>query len=160
MRDYIGAISGGGTGCATCGAGDYGDYSFTPQSRQPLTASGVQLRVSYSVTNQLEATTNRDLSNVHTVPDPYYVTNEYEQTTDTKIIKFVNLPQEAVIRIYSASGVLVRVIEHQSDVFGGEATWNVRNRNNQVVASGVYFFHIESGEARKVGRFTVVNFAQ
>jgi hypothetical protein len=158
MRDYIGAISGGG--CATCGAGDYGDYTFTPNARQPLTAAGVQLRVSYEVTNQLEVASNRDLSNVHTVPDPYYVTNEYEQTTDTKIIKFVNLPQEAIIRIYSASGVLVRVIEHQSSIFGGEATWNVRNRNNQVVASGVYFFHIESGEARKVGRFTVVNFAQ
>jgi hypothetical protein len=28
------------------------------------------------------------------------------------------------------------------------------------VASGVYFFHIESGDARRVGRFTVVNFAQ
>ena len=26
--------------------------------------------------------------------------------------------------------------------------WNVRNRNNQVVASGVYFYHVESGDAR------------
>jgi hypothetical protein len=160
MRDYLGAISGGGTGCATCGAGDFGDYSFAPQTRQPITASGVQFRVSYEVTNELRATNNTDLSRVHTVPDPYYVTNPFEQTTDTKIIKFVGLPQEAIIRIYSASGILVRVLEHQSSVFGGEATWDVRNRNNQVVASGVYFFHIESGEARKVGRFTVVNFAQ
>ena len=56
--------------------------------------------------------------------------------------------------------VLVRVLEHQSNQFGGEAVWDVRNRNNQVVASGVYFFHIEAGDARKVGRFTVVNFAQ
>ena len=100
------------------------------------------------------------LRRVHTVPDPYYVTNPYEISTETKIIRFVNLPAEAIIRIYSASGVLVRVMEHQSDQFGGEAVWDVRNRNNQVVASGVYFFHIESGEARKVGRFTVVNFAQ
>jgi hypothetical protein len=29
-----------------------------------------------------------------------------------------------------------------------------------VVASGVYFFHVEAGGARRVGRFTVVNFAQ
>jgi hypothetical protein len=28
------------------------------------------------------------------------------------------------------------------------------------VASGVYFYHIEAGSARKVGRMTVVNFAQ
>jgi hypothetical protein len=38
--------------------------------------------------------------------------------------------------------------------------WDLRNRNNQVVASGVYFFHVEAGDARRVGRFTVVNFAQ
>jgi hypothetical protein len=72
----------------------------------------------------------------------------------------VNLPQDAIIRIYSSSGVLVNMIEHHSDTFGGDATWNVRNRNNQVVASGVYFYHIEAGDARRVGRFTIVNFAQ
>jgi hypothetical protein len=88
------------------------------------------------------------------------VTSEFEQTTDTKIIKFVNLPENAIIRIYSSSGVLVRLLEHHSTTFGGEETWDVRNRNNQVVASGVYFYHIEAGNARKVGRFTVVNFAQ
>ena len=102
----------------------------------------------------------KDLANVHTVPDPYYVTNPYEQTSSSKIIRFVNLPQQAIIRIYTASGVLVRVLDHNSSTFAGEAVWDVRNRNNQVVASGVYFYHIESGEARKVGRFTVVNFAQ
>ena len=36
----------------------------------------------------------------------------------------------------------------------------MRNRNNQVVASGVYFYHVEAGDARRVGRFTVVNFAK
>jgi hypothetical protein len=56
--------------------------------------------------------------------------------------------------------VLVDMIEHNSATAGGSADWNVRNRNNQVVASGVYFYHIESGGARRVGRFTVVNFAQ
>ena len=43
---------------------------------------------------------------------------------------------------------------------GQRDDWDLRNRNNQVVASGVYFYHIEAGDARKVGRFTVVNFAQ
>jgi len=43
---------------------------------------------------------------------------------------------------------------------GDEINWDLRNRNNQVVASGVYFFHVEAGDARRVGRFTVVNFAQ
>ena len=51
-------------------------------------------------------------------------------------------------------------MEHNSTTFGGDETWNVRNRNNQIVASGVYFYHVEAGNARRVGRFTVVNFAQ
>jgi hypothetical protein len=97
---------------------------------------------------------------VHTVPDPYYVTSAFEQTTESKIIKFVNLPADCIIRIYSSSGVLVSLLEHHSAQFGGSEDWNVRNRNNQVVASGVYFYHIEAGDARRVGRFTVVNFAQ
>jgi hypothetical protein len=83
------------------------------------------------------------------------------------VLKFVGLPQDAIIRIYSTSGVLVRMLEHHGGAFsstsisqGSEIDWDLRNRNNQVVASGVYFFHVEAGGARRVGRFTVVNFAQ
>ncbi|MFL5459159.1 MAG: T9SS type A sorting domain-containing protein, partial [Gemmatimonadales bacterium] len=77
-----------------------------------------------------------------------------------KVIQFVNLPADCIIRIYSSSGVLVTLVEHHSSTLGGKETWNVLNRNNQVVASGVYFYHIEAGDARRVGRFTVVNFAE
>jgi hypothetical protein len=156
LRQYIGAIQGGqGAG------GDYGPYQYShPEEVLPLTAVGTELRATYSVTNNVAASTANDLSRVHTVPDPYYVTSAFEQTTDSKIIKFVNLPVRAIIRIYSSSGVLVSLLEHNSNQFGGSQDWNVRNRNNQVVASGVYFYHIEAGDARRVGRFTVVNFAQ
>ena len=148
LRSYIGYIN-----------GSAGTYKFTPGTRN-FAAVGASATLSFSAVNQLQAATKNDLSRVHTVPDPYYVTNQFEQTTDTKIIKFVNLPADAIIRIYSSSGVLVDMIEHHSDQFGGAENWNVRNRNNQVVASGVYFYHIEAGDARRVGRFTIVNFAQ
>jgi hypothetical protein len=154
MRSYIGAITGGHGD-----AGDEGDYSFTAVPR-PITAVGSTVRLSFDVTNQVAASTKADLQRVHTVPDPYYVTSGFEQDPASKIIKFVNLPAEAIIRIYSSSGVLVALLEHRSATFGGDETWNVRNRNNQVVASGVYFYHVEAGDARRVGRFTVVNFAQ
>jgi hypothetical protein len=88
------------------------------------------------------------------------VMSKYELATTSKVIKFVNLPERAIIRIYSASGVLVTLLEHNSRDYGGSATWNVLNRNDQVVGSGIYFYHIESGDARRVGRFTVVNFAE
>jgi hypothetical protein len=154
LRSYVGSIRGG-----QGGGGDEGPYTFTARPR-PLTATGVVLNVSFDVVNQVVAATETDLGRVHTVPDPYYVTNAFEQTTDTKVIKFVNLPAQAIIRIYSSSGVLVSMLEHNSGTLGGSEDWNVRNRNNQVVASGVYFYHIEAGGARRVGRFTVVNFAQ
>ncbi len=160
MRSYTGAINGGGQNCTLCQAGDDGPYSYVQQWPFPMAAVGAEVRFTYDVINQVNAPTGNDLSKVHTVPDPYYVTNAYEQTTDTKIIKFVNLPQDCIIRIYSSSGVLVQLLEHHSSQFGGEETWNVRNRNNQVVASGVYFYHVEAGNARRVGRFTIVNFAQ
>jgi hypothetical protein len=156
LRQYVGAITGGnGSG------GSEGPYAFSnPDNTRPLTAVGVELQTAITVTNNLVASTKADLERVHTVPDPYYVTNQFEQTTTSKIIKFVNLPADAIIRIYSSSGVLVNMLEHHSGTFGGSEDWNVRNRNNQVVASGVYFYHIEAGDARRVGRFTVVNFAQ
>ena len=99
---------------------------------------------------------------MHTVPDPYYVTNAFEQSTDNKIIKFVNLPQKAIIRIYSSSGVLVQLLEHNSTTFGGEETLGRAEpeqpggRQRRVLLS-----HRSHGaSARRVGRMTIVNFAQ
>jgi hypothetical protein len=118
------------------------------------------VRVEYEVVNRLLSATPEDLRRVHTVPDPYYVTSSYESTADAKTIQFVNLPADCIIRIYSSSGVLVSVLTHHSATYGGSERWNVLNRNDQVVGSGVYFYHVEAGDARRVGRFVVVNFAR
>jgi len=57
--------------------------------------------------------------------------------------------------------VLVQVLYHNDATGGGVESWNLRNRNNQFVASGVYFYHVETPDGkRKIGRMTVVNFAQ
>jgi hypothetical protein len=161
LRTYAGAVFGGGTGCATCNAGNNGaNYRFVSASR-PMTAVGAEVVFNYTVSQTVTPTTKADLARVHTVPDPYYVTNSFERSPSAKIIKFVNLPNQAIIRIYSTSGVLVRVLEHNASNFDGTLDWDVRNRNNQVVASGVYFYHIESPSGqRRIGRMTIVNFAQ
>jgi hypothetical protein len=161
LRTYTGVVNGGNGA-----SGNIGPYSFSPAIR-PFTAIGASATATLTPNNTVVAAVKGDLSTVHTVPDPYYVQSKYEASTDQKILKFVGLPQDAIIRIYSASGVLVRMLEHHGGQYssasasqGSEMNWDLRNRNNQVVASGVYFYHIEAGDARRVGRFTVVNFAQ
>ena len=160
LRDYVGGIFGGkgtdNTGAVVNDAGPYGFIGYT----RPMTAVGAEMVVKYDVVNQVNKATAQGLDAVHTVPDPYYITNEFETSPTASVIQFVNLPQKAIIRIYSSSGVLVDLLEHNSDQFGGSELWDVRNRNNQVVASGVYFYHIESGDERRVGRMTIVRFAQ
>ncbi len=89
-------------------------------------------------------------------------------STDQKILKFVGLPQDCDHpdllgeRRAGADARAPRRAYYSSTSAsqGSEIDWDLRNRNNQVVASGVYFYHVEAGDARKVGRFTVVNFAQ
>lgn len=147
--------------------GTPGSFEFNEPEIRPFTAIGATSALEFGVSSVVAEATKSDLSSVHTVPDPYYVQSKYEASTEQKVLKFVGLPQKAIIRIYSASGVLVRLLEHDGAAYnstsrsqGSEMDWDLRNRNNQVVASGVYFYHVEAGSARRVGRFTVVNFAQ
>jgi hypothetical protein len=165
LRTYAGRVD-AATGAETTNPEG---YTYRPDLPSPA-VPGLRVQFNVGAPTTIAAAQDNDLTRVHTVPDPYYVTSGFETTTTDKVIRFVNLPTEAIIRIYSSSGVLVRVLTHNSlqrgasdediTVLGGEETWDVRNRNNQVVASGVYFYHIEAGGARRVGRFTVVNFAQ
>jgi len=147
VRTYAGTIT-----------GEPGSFAFASTIRPP-TVPGLSAQVGYEG-GTYDSTTVVSLDNVHTVPDPYYVTNSLETTANTKQLKIVNLPSQAIIRIYSVSGVLVQVLSHNDVTDGGAATWNLRNRNNQFVASGVYFYHVETPTGQsKVGRFTIVNFA-
>ena len=141
--------------------GTVGSYGYLGSER-PAPVPGLKMLVGYEGTSMnVAVTADSLLSRIHTVPDPYYVTNSLEISGNNKILRFVNVPSQAIIRIYSASGILVNIVTHNDPTGGGDATWNLRNRNNQFVASGVYFYHVETPDGRsKVGRFTVVNFAQ
>jgi len=119
------------------------------------------VQVAFQGSTASGATVDSTFAAIHTVPDPYYVTNGLETSANNKVLRFVNLPTQCIVRIYSVSGILVRVLTHNDPTNGGDLVWDLRNRNNQFVASGVYFYHVEAADGRtKVGRFTVVDFAQ
>jgi len=134
-----------------------GDYQFRPAIRPPA-VPGLRARLRYTGTTfDPGETTEASLATVHTVPDPFYVTTPVEASPAARTITFVNLPARAIVRIYSVSGVLVDVIEHHDQSGSGQTTWDARNRGGRLVASGVYFYHVETPDGvEKVGRMTVI----
>jgi len=141
-------------GPSCSGAGGW--YGFCDR---PPAVPGLRIRQSYTgaVLNP-KATTAGELARVHTVPDPFYNHSDYETAGGPRQIRFVDLPAQCIIHIYSTSGILVRVLTHNDATGGGEEAWDVLSRNGRLVASGVYFWHVTTPDGRqKVGRMTIVN---
>ncbi len=118
-----------------------------------------------------------DLEKIRVVPNPYFVTNKAVTSEGTDKVFFTHLPPRCTIRIYTLAGQLVQKIDHvSSDAFnpderlaqgnkGGTAEYNLLNRYNQALASGVYIYHVEAIEIKekkknvignKIGRFAII----
>jgi len=108
--------------------------------------------------------------NVKVVPNPYIVFNPWEKTTDQRFVRFTHLPNECTIRIYTVAGDLVRVIKHKDTNTqpldqGGTETWDFTNQSpgsagtaisGQLIASGIYVYHVQSPVGEAVGKFAVI----
>jgi hypothetical protein len=103
--------------------------------------------------------------NVKVVPNPYIIANEWQQNFVERRMRFINLPAECTIRIFNLNGELVRSIVHHvtSDEEGavlgdqgGDEWWDLLSDNRQLVASGVYIFHIEAEVGEQVGKFVII----
>ena len=104
------------------------------------------------------------LDEVVVVPNPY-VQHEYmarwnlepDPTDPTgEKVCFQNLPRDSVVRIYSLGGELVETLYPEAELTGGDACWNLVSRNNQVVVSGVYLYHVESPVGESIGKFVLI----
>lgn len=97
------------------------------------------------------------LSEVKVVPNPYVAANGWEQG-DERQVQFTHLPSEATIRILNNSGDLVRTIYHREGnaIAPSIAKWDLKNENRQLVAPGLYFFHVESTEGNTSGKFIII----
>mgnify|MGYP001375664912 CR=1 FL=1 len=113
-------------------------------------------------------------------PNPYYAGASWEGAStfeEDRKITFANLPERCVIRIFTLSGDLVKVLEHdaaydgsdirwfstysdpENTVFsGGEHSWDLLSESEQIIARGTYIFSVEdldSGEIWKE-KFVVI----
>ncbi len=75
-------------------------------------------------------------------------------------VHFINLPYECLIKIYTLSGDLVKELDHgPNSLFSdtdSRARWNMRSRNNELVASGIYIYSIESAWGNYVGKLVII----
>ncbi|MEX1275467.1 MAG: T9SS C-terminal target domain-containing protein, partial [Bacteroidota bacterium] len=110
--------------------------------------------------HETQAPSVQTLGKVYVVPNPLIVSSGLSGSDPageiTDRVQFMGLPQRCTIRIFSYAGQLINTIEHNRDTFGDP--WYQITRNNQVLASGVYFFVVEDASgARSQGKFVVIH---
>jgi len=119
---------------------------------------------------------------VTVVPNPYRAYEDYTQqyrfqswenqndgTRDfypqvDRRMEFMNLPERALIRIFTTAGDLVQIIPHNTE--GDRSSWaslnsekwDLNSRNNQQVVSGLYLFSVEdlSDHTISTGKFVII----
>jgi len=134
-----------------------GDYSLSGSLGDPFVQEKMT-GVDYGLTGGFYSNVSpgraaaSDLLQAHAYPVPFKPF-EGHQT-----IKFTQLVNNAVIRIYTVSGELVKEIVKPSDGID-EIEWNVTNNSNEKVVSGVYIYVITSqdpGIIPKKGKLVII----
>lgn len=100
------------------------------------------------------------LKRVYAVPNPYrsgssvYTTPNYHNYPDNKI-RFVNVPVDCTLEIFTAAGDLVWDTEHH--INSGNIEWDVKNESGEDVASGIYIYKLEDSSGGSVyGRLVII----
>ena len=105
------------------------------------------------------------LGKVYVVPNPLIVTNGLRSGSSqngdyTDRIGFYGLTKQCTIRIFSYSGQLITTIEHNTpSTEGFQREYFQISRNNQIIASGVYFFTVDDHATgkRSTGKFVIIH---
>lgn len=86
-------------------------------------------------------------SALHIYPNPFYPAKGHTQ------VNFTGLPAQAVIRLYSISGELVRELTANT---AGMAVWDGRNRAGKKAASGIYLGSVKSPVGKASFKLAVI----
>ena len=109
-----------------------------------------------SVLGKVSTVVDTTLDTIKVVPNPYIVRSRFNETSISRKLRFTNLPQECRISIFTVTGELVKVLDHNNQ-FDGNEWWDLRSANNQEIAPGLYIYHVESNNGEeKIGKFAVI----
>ncbi len=127
-------------------------------TNKPFQISNV---VTFKTTGPRVRRTNVDMDQIKVVPNPYYIRADWDQNKYSNHVMFTNLPDKCTIRIFTVSGILIKDIEHDAlsgdpDAQGGSHNWNLQNKEELKIASGLYVYQVKSEDGEFVGKFVVV----
>ncbi len=98
----------------------------------------------------------------YVVPNPYLGMASFEQAPyaqsgrGDRRIEFRGLPVNAVVRVFTITGELVKTL-NQNTGFQNYIAWNMRSKDNLEIAPGLYIFHVEApGVDDYIGKFAVI----
>jgi len=150
-------------------------YAVTAFSKKDTTIDFPSQSTSRSATAQrvIPGTGPQDvLDSVAVVPNPYRGDIRYQDydppwekppgtrerwLEQDRRLQFINLPEQARIKIYTLDGVHVQTLRHSSTRRGFE-DWDMISRAGQAIASGIYLYTVENvanGNAT-TGKFVVI----
>lgn len=137
------------------GATKAGDKFVIQVGNRPGTPNDTLVFTTTKAASGIAALQKSNLDRIRVVPNPYYGRSSYELSTFNKIIKFMNMPETATVRIYDLAGHLVRTLS-KTNAGSSILEWNLENENRLPVASGVYVYTVEvPGAGTHTGRVVV-----
>lgn len=153
--DAFGKISGTG---ANLKAGDLAIYVLDERNNMwqkindfdvDLSTNAIRARVSHFSVYAILGVGSSDVSTSYAYPVPFRSALGHREVT------FTLLPSQGKIRIYTATGEMVREIGFNNPL-DGKITWDMKNTDSEDVASDVYLYIIESGDNKKFGKLMVI----
>ncbi len=100
---------------------------------------------------------------IRVVPNPYVAAASWERGLPGNVsgrgerrVDFVNLPEDARVRVYTVRGALVWEGRKEPGIADATLSWDLRTREGLDVAYGVYFYHVESPLGDKTGKIALI----
>lgn len=102
-----------------------------------------------------------NLEEIAVVPNPYKARAEWEPGDGTRQLRFIRVPDQATIRIFTANGELIRELKANQFASPGGVTgdvpWDLKNANGRTVVSGIYIYQVEMTDGRtRKGKFVII----
>jgi len=126
-------------------------YSYS----QLTTADSYKLNVVLPSISKEKSLVESEINKVRVVPNPFIVDAKWEQVKNTKRMRFMFLPPECTISIYTVSGEKVTTLYHNDNT--GDEDWNLTNDSGVEIAFGMYIYVVQTPNGEKtIGKFAII----